>query len=124
MSLRPFDLELAKAGHPIQTRDGRKAKFIAHVPECSQFWRVVFLIDGNSGLSCCDESGAMYTWESAADLFMAPRKRTVWVNFLESASGILISYTFDSEKDADDWQNNVSRRPRAGNRAYPVEIEE
>ena len=31
--MKPFDLEAAKAGAPIVTRDGRSAKFIAHVAE-------------------------------------------------------------------------------------------
>ena len=44
--MKPFDLEAAKAGAPIVTRDGRPAKFIAHVAEAHPSQRLLVLIDG------------------------------------------------------------------------------
>lgn len=29
-NMKPFDLELAKAGHPVQTRDGRPVRIICY----------------------------------------------------------------------------------------------
>lgn len=46
MKLKEFNLEEAKAGAPIQTRDGRPAKFIAHVPEAVDDCKIVVLIEG------------------------------------------------------------------------------
>ena len=45
--MKPFDLEAAKAGAPIVTRDGRPAKFIAHVAEVHPNHRLLVLIDGD-----------------------------------------------------------------------------
>ena len=40
--MKPFDLEAAKRGEPIQCRDGRPVKFIGHVPEAHDHNRIVF----------------------------------------------------------------------------------
>ena len=55
--LRPFDLDAAKRGEPICCRDGRPAKFIAHVPEATPiFDRVIALCVGKtSNLYHCNE---------------------------------------------------------------------
>lgn len=55
--LRPFDLDAAKRGEPICTRDGSPAKFIAHVPEATPiFDRVIVLCVGKtSNLYHCNE---------------------------------------------------------------------
>ena len=73
-----FDLQKAIAGEPIQTRDGRKARFIAHVPEASR--SVVVYVDGCSVVSSVYENGAFLRGaEDSSDLVMAPRKRQLWV---------------------------------------------
>jgi hypothetical protein len=83
---KPFDLAAAKAGAPVQTRDGRKVRLLC-------FDR----IDPNRyesvcGLILCGDTEAFGSWdsngnwglarESMNDLFMAPvkRQRTEWVN--------------------------------------------
>ena len=53
--MKPFDLEAAKRGEPIVTRDGRKAKFIAHVPEAKHYQKIVLLMEG--GLYSCNIDG-------------------------------------------------------------------
>jgi len=44
---KPFSLELAKQNHPLITRDGRNAKFIAYVPDANKGFNLVVMIDGN-----------------------------------------------------------------------------
>lgn len=78
-----FDLARAMAGEPIVTRDGRKARFVAHVPELtSKGARVLVLVSGDDHVSYYWETGFYEQHEqSEYDLFMAPKpKRTVWVN--------------------------------------------
>ena len=115
--MKPFDLEAAKAGAPIVTRDGRPAKFIAHVAEAQPSQRLVVLIDG--GVYTKPESGG-YSKSPAHlspnDLFMAPVKRTVWVNVY----GYGGATWRNTEKGADDDALNN----RLGGRAWPIEIEE
>ena len=89
--LRPFDIELAKQGKPVCTRDGRKARII-----CFDYKG-----DGNAYpilalISTCNLSGvpseiiAKYTEdgkyakynsvENGEDLMMLPEKKEGWVN--------------------------------------------
>ena len=118
--MKPFSLEAAMRGEPIVCRDGTPAKFVAHVPEAVKSQRVIVQIRNNFGLF--HETG---WWGEInphySDLFMAPKKRTVWVNFY----GGLSATFFESESDADDAHNKFySDMHRIGDRAYPVEIEE
>ena len=114
--MKQFDLEAAKRGEPIQLRDGRPAKFIAHVPEALEHNRIVFLLEGF--LCRAYESGRIHDlFEKKSDLFMATKKRTVWVNLY--SHGVALSY--ESQHKADDHDITEDR---IGNRAWPLEIEE
>ena len=115
--MKPFNLEAAKAGAPIVTRDGQPAKFIAHVSEAHPSQRLVVLIDG--GVYTKFESGkyaASPAYVSDNDLFMAPVKRTVWVNLYEYGSARWHNTKCDADARAGD--------DRLGGRAWPIEIEE
>ena len=113
--MKPFDLEAAKAGAPMVTRDGRPAKFIAHVEEAHPNQRLLVLI-GEHVCKNFEDGGYMPPDnESDYDLFMAPVKRTVWVNLYESG----VARFHDTESDAEDF----AREDRLGGRAWPVEIE-
>ena len=115
--MKPFDLQAAKAGAPLVTRDGRPAKFIAHVGEAQPSQRLVVLIDG--GVYTKFESGGYSkspAHVSPNDLFMAPIKRTVWANVY----GYGGATWYNTEKDAD----HGALSNRHGGRAWPIEIEE
>lgn len=77
--MKPFNLDEAKAGKPLVTRDGRKARFIAHVPECRIDWRLQAYIDGDEFIRSFNENG-VYNGVGNLDLFMASEKRTGWIN--------------------------------------------
>lgn len=117
--MKPFDLEAAKAGAPLVTRDGRPAKFIAHVAEAHTNQRLLALIDGDIHIRFEDGSylgPGGRGGETNNDLFMAPVKRTVWANVY----GYGGAPWHNTEKDADDG----ALRNRLGGRAWPIEIEE
>lgn len=79
--MKPFDLEAAKRGELIVTRNGRNAKFVAHVPECDSLSRVYAFIEGNKVVNAYNEAGEYIPGGGAlCDLFMASRKRTVYMN--------------------------------------------
>ena len=114
--MKPFNLEAAKAGALIVTRDGRPAKFIAHVGEAQPSQRLVVLIDG--GVYTKFESGGYSkspAHVSPNDLFMAPVKRTVWANVY----GYGGATWYNTEKEANDGALSA----RLGDRAWPIEIE-
>ena len=116
--MKPFDLEAAKRGEPIQTRDGTPVKFIAHVPEAIKLSRVLVLLDDYIWHGC--ENGKLYSYKDhETDLFMAPRKRTVWVNLYDK-----ITATHFCTKELADYEHRYTCFDRIGHRAWPLEIEE
>jgi len=88
--MKPFDLTLAKSGHPIVTRAGRPARFIAHVPDTTNpATRLVVIIDeeDNKLLRTYFESGE-YNFdgeESKDDLFHPVVKKSGWINLFAPA---------------------------------------
>ena len=120
--MKPFDLEAAKRGEPIVNRDGAPVTFVAHVPEAVPASRVIVLCD-NGVIQTLYENGIFYspTREDFRDIFMAPKKRTVWVNlYKEAYNPINSAFWYSSEKMAD----MATSDQRIGGRAWPLEIEE
>lgn len=114
--MKPFNLEAAKAGDAIITRNGEEVKFVAYVPEATAGHRFIIL-SKHGGIRLYYENGNYYSdAEDEFDLFMAPKKRIVWVNFYSSECT-----HYDSEEAAD---KRASLTRRIGGKAYPVEIEE
>lgn len=75
---RPFDLAAAKRGEPIVTRGGRKARFVAHVPDTrDEASRVIAMIEGDARPKFYDERGLLGGKKlfSGYDLFMAPKPK-------------------------------------------------
>ena len=78
--MKPFNIDAAKRGELIITRDGTPAKFLFHEPDADEYWRVVALVDGQT-LSFSDEGRNYEAIDSDNDLFMAPHKvkREAWI---------------------------------------------
>lgn len=90
--MRAFNLEEAKEGKPLVTRDGRDAKFIAHVPEALPNWRLIVMIDRAGKPGFWPESGIDDPAEEdyagpESDLFMKTVKRTIFLNAWEDGHG-------------------------------------
>lgn len=120
--MKPFDLDAAKRGEPIQTRDGRLVKFIAHVPEAfATDYKVLALLDGETHEYT--EEGAFISkqMQRDRDLFMAPKKRTVWVNLYPDSDNRNAAF-HPSQSNADMFTGLNSTR--IGGKAWPLEIEE
>lgn len=97
----PFDLEAAKRGEAICQRDGGSAKFLQHVPEANEEYRVVFLSDVKDVL-VVDESGIWSRGhEGRRDLCMVVKTKTVWLNVYPAALGGYAVAVFAREADAD-----------------------
>lgn len=105
--MKPFDLEAAKRGEPLITRDGRPAKFVAHVPECAPGWMVYALVDTTTCVTDYYENGRRHvSQENPRDLFMAPRKVVKWGNaFKRSVDGSLELHArwFDTAREATNY---------------------
>ena len=118
--MKPFDLEAAKRGEPICNRYSRDCVFITHVPDANPEYRVVALTPSKE-VCCFDETGSYYGGgdESEHDLFMATRKRTVWVNVYPPGTNC-----FGGAYETEAIANNYASPKRIGNRAWPLEIED
>lgn len=86
LNLKPFDLEAAKAGKPVCTRDGRKARIICF--DRNWEYPIVALIECENGeemISACDKDGKARIYETqGTDLMMLPEKKEGWVNVYKS----------------------------------------
>lgn len=109
--MKPFDLEAAKRGEPIQTRGGRPVNFIAHVPEAEESDRIVVL-----------EAGFV-AGMSERSVFMVPSTCTLWLNVYVSDGRYTVG-VFPTKENAEKAYLEGPIATRVGNRAWPLEIEE
>ena len=89
--MKPFDLEKAKAGAPIITRNGRKVRLIDTTRKTSTGYPLVAAVAdiyGDEDIICYTAKGRFYDddCEYGLDLFMAPVKREGWLNIYPGAS--------------------------------------
>ena len=96
-NLKPFNLEAAKAGEPVCTRDGRPARIICFNRVSDKF-PIIALVMGrenredvfyydNNGKDC-------YNKEKDYDLVMKPKVKTGWIN-VHKENGL-----YETEEDA------------------------
>ena len=83
-NLKPFDFEAAKAGKPVCTRDGRKARIICfdfQSIENTPIVAVVQVTDKQEVIANYYEDGRRFVdGISELDLMMLPEKRKGWIN--------------------------------------------
>lgn len=88
--MKPFDIELAKAGYPVCTRDGRPVRILCFDRKSVDGYSILALIDkGDSeGIVSYIRQGTFYSHgkEHKNDLFMAAVKKEGWVNVFINAS--------------------------------------
>lgn len=83
--LKPFNLEAAKAGKPVCTRDGRKARIICFDAKCNK--PIVALIYDCNKETVFQylENGRFFVDQiDKYDLMMLPQKKEGWVNVYKS----------------------------------------
>ena len=85
--VKPFDLEAAKAGKPVCTRDGRKVRIICF--DAKQSLPIVALVttaENNETIISYNSNGMFAMNETCCDLMMLPERREGWVNLYKSSS--------------------------------------
>ena len=110
--LKEFDLEAAKAGKPVCTRDGRKARIICFdYKGATNDYPIVALMEYNNDKGDVFEKVEKYTNEGnynkyggnkhPNDLMMLPEKHEGWVNICKNADDdYFVKGIFRSEKFA------------------------
>lgn len=100
-NLREFDLEAAKAGKPVCTRDGRKARIICFDTKGDPC-PIIALVEEN-GIEAAyhyDKNGQNAYNKSKLDLMMLPEKKEGWVNVYKG--GLLDTKSYNTKKEAFD----------------------
>lgn len=101
---KPFDLEAAKAGAPVMTRDGRPARILAFDLKADEY-PIATAIETHDGkyevVRTCTEYGKYNDAidEHDCDLVMAPVKHRAWVNVYKGGY-YQIGSLFDTEAEA------------------------
>lgn len=113
--MKEFNLELAKAGHPVQTRDGRKVRIICWDVK-RDIYPIIALVTEETG----EESDFSYTLKGQydisiangeLDLVMAPEKHEGWINlYRTSADGVATGgIIFKTKEDAENAEHSLPK---------------
>lgn len=106
--MKPFDLERAKNGAAICTRDGRPVELIAHIPSADDNCRVVAKV--GSQVNVYYDDGRFHSYKKvAADLLMVPQTQriTLWTRHYKTKFGDYGSIS-RADKDHDDLTDSES----------------
>ena len=88
--MKPFDIELAKQGKPVCTRDGRKARIICFDSKNDPRRPIVALVEHNDNELLYEytiegkERFSHISTTGTSDLMMLPEKKEGWVNVYDA----------------------------------------
>ena len=105
LNLKPFDIQKAREGKPVCTRNGRKARIICFDAKCADT-PIVALVTRNDGeiLFRYYRDGRLSdNKDSVTDLMMLPEKKEGWVNVAKEPLGddeVVLGYIFNKYEDA------------------------
>ena len=82
LNLKPFDLEAAKEGKPVYTRDGRKARIICFDrKDNTPIVALIECVNHAEILQCVHNDGKCFHYDTSNnDLMMLPEKKEGWIN--------------------------------------------
>lgn len=102
--MKPFDLEKAKAGAPICTREGFRARILCFDADNDRF-PIVALLKSDNGKeypASFTKEGRFSDWEvdSSNDLLMEGIKKEGWINIYEALKERCIGVVHKSKEEA------------------------
>ena len=113
LNLKPFDIQKAKEGKPVCTRDGRKARIICF--DAKGTYPIIALvpdpdIEGEEIPFCYTNDGFYNNpdYESNHDLMMLPEKKEGWVNIYNDGGTYYSKYIYKTEKEATGQADTIS----------------
>ena len=107
--LKPFDLEAAKLGKPVCTRDGRKARVLCYDFKQNEEYPILVAVENKHGKECAllysnDGISEMYK-SSNNELVMFPMKRTGYINIYDNNR--VCEKIFETEEKAEIAANST-----------------
>lgn len=126
--MKEFDLEKAKAGHPVCTRDGHEARILCFDRE-GQYPIVALVKDaGNETIFSYNNMGRFSNDGRGylCDLFMKSAKQKRWINLYKDKDERLFPglNLFESEKEAKDRMESGEKSNRLYYKTVKIEWEE
>jgi hypothetical protein len=111
---KKFDLEAAKNGSPVITRDGKQARIVCFDVNSKDDQPILALItrnDGYEGYSSHCINGDFYFNENQSpnDLFMAPVKKKGWINIYPPVNNYTAALTNDVHKTRDQADRDATK---------------
>lgn len=110
--MKPFNLEEAKAGKPVCTRDGKDVRIICWDWKNPSSISIIALVkeekDGES-IQKYTKDGKYYAdgSECDADLFMKPEKHEGWINIYREDNGDKFAkYIYETKEEAERGKQN------------------
>lgn len=107
--MKPFDIELAKQGKPVCTRDGREARIICF--DKRGCYPVIALVQ-EEGMETChfySQEGKCADCGNKYDLMMASEKKEMWINiYKETIRPVPGAGLYDTKEEAKDSIRNVN----------------
>ena len=108
LNLKPFDIQKAREGKPVCTRDGRKVRIICfdrkgNTPIVALIERV----DGIENLHCFYNDGKCFNDSTSdIDLMMLSEKKEMWINIYKGDTNFIPGgYLYSTEKAARDIES-------------------
>lgn len=103
--MKPFDLEKAKAGAPVCTREGFRARIVCFDANNNRFPIIALIKDSNSSNEypvSLTKKGRFSDGEadSGKDLFMVGEKKEGWINIYEASKERCIGAVYNSKETA------------------------
>ena len=126
--MKEFDLEKAKAGHPVCTRDGHEARILCFDREGQH--PIVALVKeaGDETIFSYNKKGRFSNDGRGypCDLFMKVVKREAWINLYKDKDERLFPglNLFESEKEAKDRMESGEKSNRLYYKTVKIEWEE
>lgn len=99
--MKEFNLELAKAGHQVQTRDGRPARVICYDKNGDKYPIIALISNEGKETPCLyDINGRHYIF-GGNDLVMVSTKKEGWINIYPKENYVgHISNAYETEEEA------------------------
>lgn len=102
--MKPFDLEKAKAGAPLCTREGFRARIVFFDANNDRF-PIVALLEGEDGKeypASFTKKGRFSDWEvdSSNDLLMVGEKKEGWMNIYKRMDKVMNSSIYETKGEA------------------------
>ena len=115
LNLKPFNLEAAKQGKPVCTRDGKPARIICFDKIGEYPIVALVMVKGKEVVYSYTNNGYYNSSETSCgdDLMMAPIKRKGWINLLQMGNHPTFTdgniYSTEEEAQNKDYHDNVKR---------------